>query len=88
MPITYEYVEIKAENVTPDSLVFRRYKRRAPGILALFEEVNPRIMPALKVGPFIPVGTVVAIPIDSAILKDEPTVVSAPRLWGNSGDTI
>lgn len=82
MATTWEQVRIKGENITPDLLIWRRYKRPAPRMLELMLDSNPAMTYALAAGPYIPVGMVVSIPIDSEILKGTPVQIKAVRLYG------
>lgn len=85
MAITFERIRIKGENVAPDNLLWRRYKRPFPGMLEMFLDINPQVHEALAAGPFLPVGVVVVIPIDSRITSDAPMSLAVERLWGNTG---
>jgi phage tail protein X len=82
MAITYEHVRIRGENIAPDLLIWRRYKRPAPGVLELFLAANPQVEQALSAGPYLPVGVVVAIPIDSEIFEGRPAQENSIRLYG------
>lgn len=82
--MTYEEVRIRGEGVAPDLLIWRRYKRPAPGIREKFLDMNPHIHEALAAGPFLPVGAVVRIPIDLDILTGAPGTRKVVRLWGES----
>ena len=80
----FEQVRIRGEGVAPDLLIWRRYKRPAPGVREKFLDMNPHVHEALASGPFLPVGVVVKIPIDPAILNGAPVVRSVVRLYGRT----
>jgi phage tail protein X len=79
---SYETVRIKGEEITPDLLIWRRYKRPAPGVLEAFLAKNPQAHAALRSGPYLAVGEVVFLPIDPDILNGRPANVPVVRLWG------
>jgi phage tail protein X len=84
MAITsWERVRIRGENIAPDLLIWRRYKRPAPGMLEAFLSANPQVETALSEGPYLPVGVVVAIPIDLDILNGQPQQQNSIRLYGD-----
>jgi phage tail protein X len=82
--ITYELVRILGDNITPDLLVWRRYKRPAPGVLRLLMLANPAMVNALGDGPYIPVGTIVQLPIVAEVLTGRPSTQSVVRLYGDT----
>lgn len=86
MTLTYERLVIRGDNISPDLLIWRRYKRKTTGILELFLRLNPHVHAALAKGPFLPVGVLVLIPIDSAALSDAPKLIPVERLWGTTSD--
>lgn len=77
----YDYVTVQGDYVTADLLVWRRYRRYAPGILEKLLDVNPHLAKIHKSTPFLPVGTQVRIPIDFAMLKGAPQRKAATVLW-------
>ena len=79
---SYETVRIRGEQITPDLLIWRRYKRPAEGILEAFLAKNPQAHKALRTSPFLDVGLVVFIPIDPDILNGRPANVPVVRLYG------
>lgn len=80
----FETVRIRGEGVAPDLLIWRRYKRPAPGVLEAFLDMNPHILPALALGPFLPIGELVRIPIDQKILEGTPRSTRVVRLYGEA----
>jgi phage tail protein X len=80
--LTYEIVMIQADNIEPDRLIWRRYKRPCPGITEFFLAANPHIMPHLGQSPFLPFGVPVRIPIDQETLHGKPKSAKFIRLYG------
>ncbi len=84
MAITgYELYRVTGEYVTVDLLVWRRYKKRAPGIVEAMMDCNPQISRVHRTTPFLPVGMYVRIPIDPDLVMGLP---KAPPLdiWTES----
>lgn len=79
---SYELVSVAGEFITADVLVWRRYRRRAPGILELLLDANPHLAPIHRETPFLPVGTEVRIPIDSDLLRGRPPRVEFIQIYG------
>jgi phage tail protein X len=84
--ITWEYVQIQGDNITPARLLWRRYKRPGRGMLGLFLDANPELSAkdVLGAGPFLPVGAVVRIPIDTDLLAGKPPPLKQIRLYGEA----
>lgn len=80
--ITYEVVRIEGENIEPAKLIWRRYKRPAPGIHELFLALNPHLAPHLGTSAYLPVGEIVRIPLDHRLLSGRPPPVKQIRLSG------
>jgi len=73
MSITsYEILTVKGDHVTADLIVWRRYRVRAPGIVEAMLDANPHLARIHRLGPFIPVGTQVRIPIDAELIAKGP----------------
>lgn len=85
MALPFEFLAINAEDLTPSQVVWRRYKRPAPGILGQFLDANPHLALQLGSSPFITRGTVVRIPIDERILAGKPRLMNTVRLTGEAG---
>jgi len=79
---SFETVLIQAEDVTADLLIWRRYRRPAPGMLEAMLDANPNLARVHKYGPFLPVGLQVRIPIDPDILSGSPAFGTAIGLYG------
>ncbi|MFI5411284.1 tail protein X [Kaistia sp. UC242_56] len=73
---TYETVVVAGDFITIDLLVWRRFKRRTDGLVDRILMSNPELAVA---GPYLPVGTVVKIPIDAP--ASGAVRVEAIRLW-------
>lgn len=79
----YDYVTVQGDLITADILVWRRYRRYAPGILEATLDANPHLAKLHVTSPFLPVGTQVRIPIDLDILKGSP-IPKTVILWQRS----
>lgn len=76
MTDTTERVVVQGEGLTVSLLVWRRFKRPMPGLVEQVFERNPNLS---DLGPFLPVGTEVLLPIPTP----RPVEVVTPiRLWG------
>lgn len=75
MTETIETFVVQGEAITASLLVWRRFKRPMPGLVERIYEANPRLA---LVGPVLPVGTVVRMPIPAP--RKEPDVTPI-RLW-------
>ena len=77
----YEVLTIQGDNITADSIIWRRYRRRTVGMVEAMLDLNPHLAAIHKEGPFIPVGTQVRIPIDLEVLAGSPKSVERTTLW-------
>lgn len=78
MSETFETVTVVGENLTVSLLLWRRFKRPTPGLTERLYAVNPRLA---SFGPFLPVGTVLRIPVPAPVNRG--TELATPvRLWG------
>ena len=82
MAVTFENVVIVGDNIEPGKLIWRRYRRPAPGIKELFLDINVHLREHLIASPYLPVGVGVLIPIDADILAGAPSPIDAVALWG------
>jgi phage tail protein X len=80
--VSYELLTVQGEYITADLLVWRRYRRRAIGIVERLLDDNPHLARLHREGPFLPVGTQLRIPIDPALMSDRPPVVKSIQLYG------
>jgi phage tail protein X len=81
--LPYETIVVKGEGITPSLLVWRRYKRRALGIVEQLLEMNPEVPGMLMQSPFLPVGTIIKVPIDQRILNGGPVTTATVKVWGD-----
>lgn len=75
MTQTIEAITIQGEAITASLLVWRRFKRPMPGLVERVYALNPRLA---LVGPVLPVGTVLRLPVP--VTRTEPDVTPV-RLW-------
>lgn len=80
----YEVISIKGEGITPSLLIWRRYKRPAAGVLEFFLDMNPHILDGLSKSPYLPIGTIVRLPIDQKALSGAPQSIKQATLWGDT----
>lgn len=77
----YELYEVQGEFVTADLMVWRRYRRRTPGIVEQMLDSNSHLSHVHRQGPFIPVGTLVRMPIDPTLIRGGQTGMAEEQLW-------
>lgn len=71
-----ETIVVKGEGITLSLLVWRRFKRKTAGYVERVLDINPGLA---DLGPILPVGTAVVLPLDAEELRPEdPKVV---KLW-------
>jgi phage tail protein X len=73
---TIETVTIQGDGITVDLIVYRRFRRPMPGMAERILELNQDLA---DLGPFLPIGTQVLIPIDAP--NRQPAEKQAVRLW-------
>lgn len=71
-----EIITVQGDEISVDLIVFRRFRRPMPGLVERILDLNPGLA---ELGPYLPVGTVVEIPIDAP--NREPVEEEAVRLW-------
>lgn len=76
MATSYKTITIAGDGITLDLLVWRALKRRGQGVVERMLDANPELA---NPGVFLPVGTVVNIPVDAP--GRSPAVIGAVRLW-------
>jgi len=59
-----------------DLILWRRYRRRVPGLLERTLDINQGLAAC---GAFIPAGTVITVPVDTPAAQTQRPLV---RLWG------
>lgn len=77
----FELFRVTTEYTTADLLCWRRYRRRAPGIVEIFLDTNPQLSIVHRQTPFIPPGTVVRMPIDPDLILGKPPPSPYSALW-------
>lgn len=75
MAETIEPITVEGEGLTVPLLVWNRFRRPMPGLV---ERVYASNRGLARLGPFLPVGTIVSLPIPET--KREPDVTPV-RLW-------
>ncbi|PYF05050.1 phage tail protein X [Rhodopseudomonas faecalis] len=73
--MTTEDVTVKSEGMTVSRMIWRRYRRRMPGLAEQVFAINPGLA---AVSPILPVGTTFKMPV----VSDQPQTVKVIRLWG------
>ena len=58
--MTSETITVKAEGLTLDQLVWRKYRKPIPRLVEDILALNPGLA---QLGPFLPIGTTVVLPI-------------------------
>lgn len=75
MATTETYV-VETDGVAIDSMVWRRFRKPMPGLVERILDANRGLA---ELGPFLPLGTTVVIPIDDTPVG--PAVVDVVKLW-------
>jgi phage tail protein X len=75
MSSTVETYTVATDGLTLSRIVWNRFKRSMPGLVERILDATPSLA---RSGPYLPVGTVVQIPIDTPREQQEVAVVS---LW-------
>jgi len=73
---TTETIVVAGEGLTASLLIWRRFGKPMPGTLERLYELNPGLA---ALGPFLPVGRSITVPIPPPAAS--PTVTPV-RLWG------
>lgn len=71
----FETITVEGEFIAVSLLVWRRFKRPMPGLVEQILDINTGLA---DLGPYIPVGTPVTIPIPT---PRAPVVLDPVRLW-------
>lgn len=70
-----ETVVVEGEGLTVSLLVWRKFRRPMPGLAERILDLNPRLS---DLGPFLPIGTVVVVPIP---IPRPTKIIEAVTLW-------
>ncbi len=76
--MTTETITVAGDGITIDLLVWRRFRARRDGLVERIIATNPGLA---ALGPILPIGTNVVIPMDDPSAK--PAKPALVRLWGN-----
>lgn len=71
-----ETITVSGDFITVDLLIWRRFQTRTPGLVERVLDMNRDLA---GLGPILPIGTVVKIPIDAPDLR--PSQRPVVRLW-------
>jgi len=77
----FEIYQIMTDYVTADLIVWNRYRQRTPGIMEKMLDANPQLSHGHRTSPFIPVGTLLRLPIDPALVIGVPPPLPTDSLW-------
>lgn len=78
----FELITVAGDFITADTLVWRRYRQKSLGILEQLLDANPHLSIIHRETPFLPVGTIVRMPIDSDTLTGKPQPIEFIRIYG------
>ena len=70
-----ERLTVEGDGITVSLLVWRRFRRPMPGLVEAILERNPGLA---GLGPILPVGTVLEIPVPT---PRAPQLLNPIRLW-------
>jgi phage tail protein X len=90
MAITgFELVQVTTDFVSCDLIIWKRYKRKAPGMVELMLDANPQLAFVHRTTPFIPPGTYLRVPIDPAMILGRIEPLPTDSLWTDrAGSTL
>lgn len=71
-----EKIVVKGDDIALDLLLWRRFKSYRPGFVERVLDANPGLA---DLGPILPIGTEVTVPLDAPELK--PAERPVVRLW-------
>jgi len=74
--MTTETLKVAGEGITLDQLVWRKFRRPIPGLVEQVLALNPGVA---QLGPYLPVGTVVVLPILQE--ASQPVTREVVQLW-------
>lgn len=86
---SFELFQVTTDYVTADLIIWKRYKRKAPGMVELMLDANPQLAFVHRTTPFIPPGTYVRVPIDPGLVLGRITSLPTDSLWTDrQGSTL
>lgn len=71
----FETYVTDADGLTVDLIIWRRYRRQTPGLVEAVLDMNAGVA---DLGPLLPRGTMLKIPIDQPSMQTQATLI---RLW-------
>jgi len=77
----FEVYQVMTAWVTADLIVWNRYRQRSPGIMEKMLDANPQLSFGHRTSPFIPVGTLIRMPIDPGLIIGVPPPLPTDSLW-------
>ncbi len=77
----FELWKVTTDFVTVDLIIWKKYKRKAPGMTELMMDANPQLAVVHRTTPFIPPGTYVRVPIDPSLILGQVTPLPTDSLW-------
>jgi len=81
----FEAYQIMSEYMTADLIVWKRYRQRSNGIVEKMLDANPQLSWGHRTSPFIPVGTLLRLPVDPSLLLGKPPQLPTDSLWTDTG---
>lgn len=76
MSETIETITVRREGMTLSRLIWGRFKKQVPGMVENVLSINPGLA---ALGPFLPVGTAIKVPIPAP--RNDNTDITPVRLW-------
>jgi phage tail protein X len=77
----FEIIQVTSDFVTIDLIIWRRYMQRARGLVELMLDANPHLSRLHQSSPFLPVGTLIRVPIDPSMMVGKPPASDMSNLW-------
>ena len=81
---SYDLVTVGSDFITADTILWRRYRTRAPKMVERLLDDNPHLAKHHRYSPFLPVGTQVRIPLDYEVMSGAPQKKNSIVLWGKT----
>lgn len=71
-----ETIKVEREGLTLSRLLWGRFKKQVPGMIEQVLSINPGLA---ALGPFLPVGTAIKVPIPAP--RNNNADITPVRLW-------
>lgn len=78
---SFELVTVQKDFTRVDDLVWQFYRNRYPGLVEALLNFNPHLAKIHRWTPFIPVGIVIRMPINQALLSGKPQQAEKIVWW-------